>query len=182
MRFYVADLAAYNAGRLHGVWVDASTDTDEMSAAIAEMLNKSPVKFAEEWAVHDYEDMPNLGEYPGLEKIAVYAALAEVADDRNIPANVLIAAMSDRGILPKDVDSALSEAEDFASDCYIGTYESWKDFAEELAYETHDMKEVPEWVINHIDWESVARDYQCSGEVDCFVDGNSYNKFFFWVR
>ncbi len=28
IRIYVADLAAYNSGHLHGVWIDATLDTD----------------------------------------------------------------------------------------------------------------------------------------------------------
>src|SRR5690606_8241996 len=43
-RIYVADLAAYNAGTLHGVWidVDGTTDVDEIQEQIAEMLRDSP--------------------------------------------------------------------------------------------------------------------------------------------
>src|SRR6266849_3316457 len=42
LRFYAACLASYNAGRLHGAWIDASTDVDEMQAAINKMLRASP--------------------------------------------------------------------------------------------------------------------------------------------
>jgi len=42
MRIYVADLAAYNNGRLHGVWIDASADVDDMQSEVAAMLRKSP--------------------------------------------------------------------------------------------------------------------------------------------
>ncbi|WP_306049222.1 antirestriction protein ArdA [Oceaniradius stylonematis] len=41
-RIYVADLAAYNNGSLHGVWIEASTDVAEMQNLINEMLAKSP--------------------------------------------------------------------------------------------------------------------------------------------
>ena len=33
-RIYVADLAAYNAGRLHGVWIDATQDVEAMPMAV----------------------------------------------------------------------------------------------------------------------------------------------------
>jgi len=53
-RIYVACLASYNAGILHGEWIDA-TDADTIREAIQEMLKGSPTAGAEEWAIHDYE-------------------------------------------------------------------------------------------------------------------------------
>lgn len=41
-RIYVACLAAYNNGVLHGRWIDATTDADEMQEAVWKMLKKSP--------------------------------------------------------------------------------------------------------------------------------------------
>lgn len=40
-RIYVACLASYNNGVLHGEWIDA-TDADDMAAAVADMLRESP--------------------------------------------------------------------------------------------------------------------------------------------
>src|SRR5688572_9380760 len=67
IRIYVADLAAYNAGHLHGVWIDATQDVEDIQAQIDAMLKSSPVADAEEYAIHDYEgfDGYNLGEYEG---------------------------------------------------------------------------------------------------------------------
>ena len=33
-RIYVASLSDYNAGRLHGVWLDANQDVEELQAAV----------------------------------------------------------------------------------------------------------------------------------------------------
>ena len=52
---YVADLAAYNAGKLRGEWIDANQDVDNIRAEIEKMLSSSPELFAEEYAIHDYE-------------------------------------------------------------------------------------------------------------------------------
>ena len=70
-RIYVACLASYNSGILHGAWFDASTDVDEMQAAINAVIESSPVPDAEEWAFHDYEGLGRLGEYEDLNTIAV---------------------------------------------------------------------------------------------------------------
>ena len=67
---YAACLASYNAGRLHGVWIDATQGIDHIDAEIRIMLSESFELDAEEWAIHDYENMPPQGEYPDLEQIA----------------------------------------------------------------------------------------------------------------
>ncbi len=54
-RIYIACLAAYNNGHLHGAWIDADQDADQIRDAIAAMLARSPVEDAEEYAIHDYE-------------------------------------------------------------------------------------------------------------------------------
>ena len=54
-RIYVASLSDYNAGRLHGRWINADQDADEIFAEVKTMLAASPEPFAEEWAIHDYE-------------------------------------------------------------------------------------------------------------------------------
>lgn len=50
-RIYVACLAAYNSGCLHGRWIDATTP-DEIWEQVRAMLADSPVPDAEEWAIH----------------------------------------------------------------------------------------------------------------------------------
>lgn len=50
-RIYVACLAAYNNGYLHGAWLSANRDVDEIYAEIQEMLAKSPIENAEEFAI-----------------------------------------------------------------------------------------------------------------------------------
>ena len=53
-RIYVACLAAYNNGCLHGRWIEATTP-DEVMSEVRAMLADSPLPDAEEWAIHDYE-------------------------------------------------------------------------------------------------------------------------------
>lgn len=53
-RIYVACLASYNAGILHGRWIDA-TDAEVIHEGIEDMLSESQEPIPEEWAIHDYE-------------------------------------------------------------------------------------------------------------------------------
>ena len=55
IRIYVADQAAYNAGHLHGVWIDATLELDDIQGQVDAMLAASPVEDAEEYAIHDFE-------------------------------------------------------------------------------------------------------------------------------
>lgn len=54
-RIYVACLASYNNGILHGLWIDAHQTADELRCDIAAMLESSPMVGAEEWAIDDYD-------------------------------------------------------------------------------------------------------------------------------
>lgn len=52
---YVASLADYDNGRIHGVWIYADAHRCCIEVAIASMLAASPEPHAEDWAIHDYE-------------------------------------------------------------------------------------------------------------------------------
>ena len=69
-RIYVACLASYNAGILHGKWIEATADADELKARVQAMLDRSPEPYAEEWAIHDYEGFDRLSEWENFDDIA----------------------------------------------------------------------------------------------------------------
>jgi antirestriction protein len=75
-RIYVACLASYNAGTLHGRWIDAAQDPESIAAEVSEMLSQSAEPGAEEWAIHDYEGFGSypIGEYESLRTVAEIAA------------------------------------------------------------------------------------------------------------
>ena len=67
INIYVACLAAYNNGKLHGCWIDATQELDDIQDQINSMLVSSPEEDAEEYAIHDYEGFGSysLGELKG---------------------------------------------------------------------------------------------------------------------
>ena len=74
-RIYVASLSDYNAGRLHGVWLNAAQEPEQLAEAVQAMLRASPEPWAEEFAIHDYEHFGplHLDEYESLDTISMLA-------------------------------------------------------------------------------------------------------------
>lgn len=68
IKIYVACLAAYNNGILHGRWIDATQGEDHIWDGIKAMLDESPIPGAEEHAIHDYEGFEgvSLSEYESV--------------------------------------------------------------------------------------------------------------------
>jgi antirestriction protein len=108
MRVYIASLSDYNNGRLEGKWFDLS---DYLSASdlmddINDMLNDLTKKYKnvdgevrEEWAVHDYEGIPPTlaSEYMGEADFDKLLEIRKVAEDRDIPVEVLVERAGDTG-------------------------------------------------------------------------------------
>ena len=152
LRVYVADLAAYNNGYLHGVWIDATLELDEMQEQVAEMLKATPLdEEAEEYAIHDYEGFGayKVSEYEGLESVHEVACFLE---EHGEVAGDVLAHFGDN---LEDARKALEEN-------YHGCYNSLADYAEELTTET---SEVPERLAFYIDYEKMGRDMELSGDV-----------------
>lgn len=81
LRIYVSCLASYNAGILHGDWIDLDgKNRDEIQEEIDLILGMSPEEDAEEWAIHDLEGFGDysVGECEDLETlVALSEGVAE---------------------------------------------------------------------------------------------------------
>ncbi|MBV8036218.1 MAG: antirestriction protein ArdA [Pelomonas sp.] len=128
IRIYVADLAAYNAGHLHGVWIDASQDVNAMQEQISAMLARSPVPDAEEYAIHDFEGFGSyrVHEYAGIEEVQAVAAFLE-----EFPAF---------GAALLDQVGDMDEARETATERYCGCFRSLAEHAQQL---TEEATEIP---------------------------------------
>jgi len=151
IRIYVACLAAYNGGRLHGVWIDATQDLDEIQEQVNVMLKESPEPDAEEWAIHDYEGFGGYGvsEYSGFEELHEIASFIEEYPEL-------------AGELLSHFGGSLDDAKKAVDDNYSGCYKSLADYAEEL---TDNTAEVPEHLQFYIDYEKMGRDMELGGDV-----------------
>ena len=61
-----------------------------------------------------------------------------------------------------DEDTYLEKLEEF-NNFYIGYFDTFEEFVEQDIRETNGHH-IPEWLDRHIDWSSLANDYQCSGD------------------
>ncbi len=151
IRIYVADLAAYNNGILHGVWIDATQDIDDIQEQITDMLASSPEEDAEEYAIHDYEGFAgySISEYEGIQRVHEVACFLE--EHGEIAGDLL----SHFGDNIEDAQKAIEEN-------YCGCYASLADYAEELTEET---TQIPEHLAFYIDYEKMGRDMELGGDV-----------------
>lgn len=169
-RLYVASLTDYNAGTLHGVWVDATDDPDDIAEQIAAMLAASPEARAfpqggpaEEYAIHDHDGWCGyrVGEYSNIERLH---AVAELIEQHGEAVALWLGYDATRSDLdPDDIAERFTEG-------YAGTFDSEADYAESFYEDAGMVEELPEWVRSHVDWSSIAHDWDCGGEV-WFVRG-----------
>jgi antirestriction protein len=147
IKIYVACLAAYNNGILHGRWIDATQGEQHIWHSIREMLQASPIPGAEEHAIHDYEGFEGvtLGEYSSVSQVAEIAAFI---DEHGAVAGKLI-----------EHFSSVDEAREALEDRYCGVYASVADYAQEITEET---TQIPQNLQYYIDYERMARDLEMS--------------------
>ncbi len=147
----VADLAAYNNGKLHGVWIDACNVLDDILAQTHKMLADSPEGFAEEYAIHDHEgfDGYSVGEYEGINNVHEIACLIE--EHQRLA-----------GALLSQFNGNVEEARQALEENYCGWYSSVADYAQEITEET---SEVPEHLAFYIDYERMGSDMEMSGDI-----------------
>lgn len=150
-RIYVACLAAYNSGILHGAWIDAAQDAWALWDAVQDMLRSSPMAEAEEWVIHDYEGFGELriGEHAGLETVAELAAFIEEHGALG-------------AVLLDHYSGDLAEAREALADRYLGSHASLTEYLQELTEETIA---IPDSLRYYIDWQAMARDAEISGDL-----------------
>lgn len=150
-RIYVACLAAYNAGHLHGAWVEAAQEPWTIYDAVQNMLRASPVAGAEEWAIHDYDGFgeQRISDSEGLDTVSGMACF--------------IVAHGAVGVAVLDhFDGDVNEAREAMATRYLGAHASVADYIQDL---TEESGTIPAALQHHIDWQAMARDAELNGEL-----------------
>jgi len=148
MQICIQDLRDYSEGLLRYKWVDMDRvyDIEELQEVILSYLNERTKKTGElheEWFIADYDDFPDLGEYPGLETVMEAAKLVENYDWRTVQAFINY--------------EGIEYIENFESK-YRGIFESEKDFGYEDIKNFYDLEKMMGELSIYFDYEAYAHD------------------------
>lgn len=159
-QLYCADLSAYNAGLLHGLWIYAAQEPEDIQDDIDWMLSWSPVaenEVCEEYAIHDYSGFCGLrlSEYEDLQKVS---AIAQAIEAHGAAMAAFLDCQCDYYSNP-DIAAIVEQFDEY----FCGYWESEEDFV----LKSDEIEEIFNWKqfeeqftfwSHHIDWSSVARD------------------------
>jgi len=154
-RIYVACLTSYNHGCLHGRWIDADQDLEDILAEIRDMLDSSPFEDSEEHAIHDFCGFGSvtLSEY---ENLADVAALAKLITEHG---EALASAVWDHA------GGDQYEARRILEESYQGCFDSLEEWAEQLLDDSGALSGLDESLRCYFDCEAYGRDCELSGDI-----------------
>ena len=153
-RAWVGCLSCYNAGRLHGEWLDA--------VDAADWACERPGH--EEMWVMDHEGLGLSGECSPTEAAERAAALDEWEADTGYPEAVLLAAADHQGVPVTEVDA--DEV------LVLASGDSEVDATREYVEESGLLHEVDDSVARYFDYAAYWRDLDCGG-VTAVRDGDT---------
>jgi antirestriction protein len=148
-RIYIACLAAYNAGILHGGWIDANQPADDIRAEVDKVLATSPVPGAEEWAIHDHDGFGSL-------RLSEWESFERVSDIAN---GIALHGLAFAAWLAYDSSRDPADSDSFC-DSYRGEWRSLRHFAEDYADSIglYELAEQAESSYVTVDIEMLVRD------------------------
>jgi len=153
---YIACLASYNNGYLHGKWI-AIESYDQVMNEVDEILKSSPIPNAEEYAIHDYEYLgDNVDEYDGIQSVCDKADFIKEHGALAL------------GLL-KHFCGNLEDCKR-AMENYIDVFDSELDFAYHLADELYDIDTMMGELRHYFDYESYAKSLFLDGYYSVGVD------------
>ncbi len=164
-RVYIACLASYNNGILHGEWIDVPDTVEELQAEINKVLASSTIPSSEEWAVHDHEGFAGLitSEYPSLAHIVNAANMVnELGEDATMAACQCLG-----------VDDALEAFGE--GNLNVSEYGDKMDYADQLLEDCGYLAQIPDHLRFYFDTEAWFSDVEMEGSVNgCEINGNYY--------
>jgi antirestriction protein len=161
---YIACLAAYNNGHLHGDWIDIAQPAENIQAEIDRLLQTSPATDeAEEWAIHDIDCQ-------GIQNLPTDAeALAEIGAALEEHGKPFALYWNDFTQSNTSIDRAIENYQE----AYLGCYESVEDYAQEILEELGitaavEKAGLPQY---YIDFKSYGNDLALNGDIHPIDNG-----------
>lgn len=162
-RVWIGCLAHYNAGFLVGHWFDAAS-ADQVTLADVHAGSGLGLGGSEELWCFDHEHLPVSGELSPYQAARWARRLAQV-DEHLQPA---LRAWIESGAHTTDADSDLPDVAAF-EERYCGRWDSFEDYAQQLAEDVGLMEGWPELAVSYFDWRGWTRDLRFDHTV-CDVD------------
>jgi antirestriction protein len=164
-KIYVADLEAYNNGKLVGEWLDLSDfeDGKDVSKEISKLLKKWG---AEEYAIHDVENVPSsiYSEYMGEEDFDKIIKIYKASEENDLPYEVISEIILQYE--PKDL-------EEWISDHYEGHFDNDTDLAYSVVENMGGVSDLGEKTTEmYFDYEGFGRDLEINDEWEGDFDSN----------
>ncbi len=122
---WIGNLSDYNNGRLHGEWLDATMEPDELSAAASFILRNGHDPDAEEWAIMDYSGFGG-AQIDAYESLETVSRLAQGIAEHGEAFSHWVAYVGEYN------EEALENFEDH----YLGHFESTEAYVEHLLEES----------------------------------------------
>lgn len=178
-QIYVADLAAYNSGHLHGRWIILEAydfDPESVHERIKDILAKGTelygaetVSIHEEWAIHDYEGFGpvKIEESDSIEKVCELAETLDALESNG--EDIAFGIFLDK-VESLDSFDSLDDAVEAFRDAYRGS-QSLKDYAYEYVEECilpGIDKSIRETIETYFDYEAFARDMSYDGYTEVY--------------
>lgn len=131
-RIWIGSLADYNNGVLHGDWVDAAVDEEDLITAAHRILASSETPDAEEYAIFDYDDF---GDFK-VEQYEQLSLVARVARGIHEHGDAFAAWAQLHDGEPDMLDAF--------EDSYLGEYDTPEDWAREITDESNIEQRIQE--------------------------------------
>ena len=160
---YVACVAAYNGGTLHGAWIHLWDNEKKQDEEIQAMLATSPEPDAEEWRIDDHEGLCGIGSGASLEDCRLVADLVLDHDE-----DVVTAALS--------LTHYVEEAKELVEDKHEGAWDSLGDWAHDYMSNCGNLEE-GSLVERYFDYDSFGRDCEMAGDISSVRVGGQVHVF-----
>lgn len=169
-RVYIACLASYNAGMLHGAWIDLD-GSDGIEEAIENIMLTSPIRGAEEWALHDHENCGSLSETTALSELMAIAEAYEECERKHIDWDTFLAFCDHISEDPSEDQITKYQ------DAFAGQSHSLPDWCEEFLDETGQLESIPDNLRYYFNFHAYARDLEVN---DVFTVEHQHDVLVFW--
>ena len=155
----MADLSAYNNGKLIGSWLDISDYSNgyEVMEAIGSLLedwSEQSGEVREEYAIHDFEGFPNelYSESMGEKEFDIIIGGISISEDKGVPMNVIVTIMKEYSL---DAD----EVGDWFDEHYQGYFDNDEKFADNYIDNIGGVEELgKDTLATYFDYKSFGRD------------------------